>query len=49
MQQHVIVYTYKRKQYTVRTKPCTLAQAQQIFAQELNSLNTFKLVHIFAD
>jgi hypothetical protein len=49
MQEYVIVYTYKRKQYTTRTKPCTLAQAQQIFAQELNSLNTFKLVHIYAD
>jgi hypothetical protein len=49
MQEYVIVYTYKRKQYTARTKPCTYAQAQQIFAQELNSLKSYKLVHIYAD
>ena len=48
MQKHVIVYIYKRKKYYCVTKPCTLAQAQAAFDEDLNSLNTFKLVTIYA-
>jgi hypothetical protein len=46
MQSYTIYYKYKNKQYTTTTKPCTLAQAKAAFEQELNSLNTFKLVKI---
>ena len=43
---YVIYYTYKGEQFTSVTKSCTLAQAQDAFVQELNSLNCFKLVRI---
>jgi hypothetical protein len=46
MQSYVIYYKYKNKTYTTTTKPCTYAQAKQAFYEELNSLNTFKLVKI---
>ena len=46
--QHVIVYTYKSKKFYTVTKPCTLAQATAAFNEDLNSLNTFKLVTIYA-
>ena len=46
MQQHIIVYKYKGKQYTTVTKPCTQEQATQAFYDELNSLKCFKLVRV---
>lgn len=48
MQAYVIVYTYKGKQFTSVTKPCTLAQATESFHSELNSLGSFKLVRVVA-
>ena len=46
---YTIHYTYKNKAYSTTTKACTLAQAHAAFTQELNSLNTFKLVRIVAN
>jgi hypothetical protein len=48
MQVYTIYYKYKGKTYTSVTRPCTLAEATAAFHEELNSLNTFKLLRIVA-
>ncbi len=46
LKSYVIHYYYKKQLHTVTTKPCTYAQAKQAFYEELNSLNTFKLIKV---
>lgn len=47
MHKHVIVYKYKRAKFYIVTKPCTMAEAQEAYDENINRLKMCKLVIIY--